>query len=180
MVWPSLRVSTQSGLYRMLASSSAFPLAPGACQNTCNGNKCILVTKLNPRGTALVWSTFVVIADYFGAIQLDAQGNVYVAGHSNGLFQGVDALQPGLTFGSFVSYLDPTGSTLLFSSQLNRACGSKHRGLPARGPGWREPDSDRRRHFAAVISSFSVGHPRGPRKQIVVVTYNFAGLTPTG
>jgi uncharacterized protein (TIGR03437 family) len=67
-------------------------------------------------GTGLVWSTFVEVADYFGAIQLDAQGNVYVVGHNNEFFQGVNALQPGLVTGGFVSELDPTGSTLLFSS----------------------------------------------------------------
>ena len=34
------------------------------------------------------------------------------------MFQGVNALQPGLTFGGFVSKLDPMGSTLLFSSVI--------------------------------------------------------------
>ena len=74
------------------------------------------MTKLNPKGTGLVWSTFVEVADYLGAIQLDAHGNVYVVGHNNELFQGVNALQPGLVTGGFVAELDPTGSTLLFAS----------------------------------------------------------------
>ena len=103
------------------ADSGTFPLTPGAYQSTCNGNGCAFVTKLNPQGTGLVWSTFVEIADYFGAIQLDAQGNVYVTGHNNGSFQGVNALQPGLVSGGFVSKLDPTGSTLLFSSLVGAA-----------------------------------------------------------
>jgi uncharacterized protein (TIGR03437 family) len=98
------------------ADSGTFPLTPGAYQSTCTGNSCAFVTKLNPNGTGLVWSTFVEVADYFGAIQLDAQGNVYVVGHNNEFFQGVNALQPGLVTGGFVSKLDPTGSTLLFST----------------------------------------------------------------
>ena len=98
------------------ADSTTFPLTPGAYRSTCNGNSCAFVTKLNPNGTGLVWSTFVEVADYFGAIQLDAQGNVYVVGHNNEFFQGVNALQPGLVTGGFVAELDPTGSTLLFSS----------------------------------------------------------------
>jgi uncharacterized protein (TIGR03437 family) len=63
----------------------------------------------------------VEVADYFGAIQLDAQGNVYVVGHNAEFFQGVNALQPGLVSGGFVSKLDPTGSTLLFSSLVGAA-----------------------------------------------------------
>ena len=103
------------------ADSTTFPLTPGAYQSTCNGNNCAFVTKVNPNGTGLVWSTFVEVADYFGAIQLDAQGNVYVVGHNNEFFQGVNALQPGLVTGGFVSELDPTGSTLLFSSLVGAA-----------------------------------------------------------
>jgi len=65
----------------------------------------------------------VEVADYFGSIQLDPQGNVYVAGHSNGAFQGVNAVQPGLISGGFVSELDPTGSSLLFSTVVGAAAG---------------------------------------------------------
>ena len=55
---------------------------------------------------------------FFSSIQLDTQGNVYVAGHNagGGSFVPVNPLQPGLRAGGFVSKLDPTGSTLLFSS----------------------------------------------------------------
>jgi uncharacterized protein (TIGR03437 family) len=102
-------------------NSTTFPLTPGAYQGTCVGNNCVFVTKLNPKGTGLVWSTFVEVADYFGAIQLDAQGNVYVTGYNSEFFQGVNALQPGLVSGGFVSELDPTGANLLFSSLVGAA-----------------------------------------------------------
>jgi len=105
-------------------NSITFPLTPGAYQNTCKGNGCVFVTKLNPAGTAVVWSTFVEVADYFGAIQLDGQGNVYVTGHSNEFFQAVNSVQSGLTAGGFVSKLDPTGSTLLFSSVVGSGVGT--------------------------------------------------------
>ena len=97
-------------------NSATFPLTPGAYLGTCTGNSCAFVTKLNPNGTGLVWSTFVEVADYFGAMQFDGQGNIYVVGHNNEFFQGVNALQPGLVTGGFVSELDPAGATLLFSS----------------------------------------------------------------
>jgi len=102
-------------------NSGTFPLTPGAYKSTCNGNNCVFVTKLNPKGSGLIWSTFVEVADYFGAIQLDAQGNVYVAGHNTEFFQEVNPVQRGLVSGGFVSKLDPTGTTLLFSSLVGAA-----------------------------------------------------------
>ncbi len=105
-------------------NSTTFPLTPGAYQSTCTGNSCAFVTKLNPTGTGLVWSTFVEVADYFGAIQLDAQGNVFVTGHSNEFFQAVNPVQPAPLSGGFVSKLDPTGSTLLFSSVVGAGSGT--------------------------------------------------------
>jgi hypothetical protein len=58
-----------------------------------------------------------------GTIQFDPQGNVYVAGHSNGAFQRVNAGRPGLISGGFVSEIDPTGSSLLFSTVVGAAAG---------------------------------------------------------
>jgi hypothetical protein len=54
------------------------------------------VAKLNPSGTRLVWSTFVKPASFHTAIQLDMQGNGYVAGNNNGFFQVVNAVEPSL------------------------------------------------------------------------------------
>jgi uncharacterized protein (TIGR03437 family) len=60
-------------------------------------------------------------ADFFSSIQLDTKGNVYVAGDVPGSdpFVLVNPVQPGLNNGGcFVAELDPTGSTLLFSSLI--------------------------------------------------------------
>jgi uncharacterized protein (TIGR03437 family) len=77
------------------------------------------VAKLNPTGTALVWSTFVEPASFLTAIQLDTQGNVSVAGYNNGSFQAVNAVEPGLNQGgAFVAKLNSAGSALLFSSLI--------------------------------------------------------------
>jgi uncharacterized repeat protein (TIGR01451 family) len=104
--------------------SSSFPVTPGAYQTTCNFLECSFVTKLNPSGTGLVWSTFVAAADYFAAIQLDVLGNVYITGHNTGAFPTVNAVQPSLNQGGgFVAKLDPTGSNLLFSSLIGGSDG---------------------------------------------------------
>ena len=70
--------------------SPTFPVTSGAIQNVCDANSfpynCAFVAKLNPTGTGLVWSTFVEPASFLTAIQLDTQGNVYVAGIQQRLF----------------------------------------------------------------------------------------------
>ena len=106
-------------------NSPTFPVTTGAYNTPCPLNGADLcpaafVTKLNPTGTGLVWSALVEPADFFSSIQLDTQGNVYVAGH-NGCcsFVPVNPVQPGLNNdGGFVAELDATGSTLLFSSLI--------------------------------------------------------------
>ena len=105
-------------------SSATFPVTIGAYQSTCSQFECAFITKLNPTGTGLVWSTLVAPADYFSTIQLDALGDVYVTGHNNGAFPAVNALQPTLSSGGFVAKLDPTGSKLLFSSLIGGADGN--------------------------------------------------------
>jgi uncharacterized protein (TIGR03437 family) len=107
-------------------NSPTFPVTTGAYSTPCQLNGARLcpaafVTKLNPAGTGLVWSALVEPADVFSAIQLDVQGNVYVAGHNSGggSFVPVNPVQPDLNQGGgFVAKLDPTGSTLLFSSLI--------------------------------------------------------------
>jgi uncharacterized protein (TIGR03437 family) len=107
-------------------NSPTFPVTTGAYQTPCALNGAGLchaafVTKLNPTGTGLVWSALVEPADFFSSIQLDTKGNVYVAGDVPGSdpFVLVNPVQPGLNNGGcFVAELDPTGSTLLFSSLI--------------------------------------------------------------
>lgn len=107
-------------------NSPTFPVTTGAYSTPCplNGARlcpAAFVTKLNPTGTGLVWSALVEPAGFFSSIQLDSQGNVYVAGHNSGggSFVPVNPVQPGLNQGGgFVAKLDATGSTLLFASLI--------------------------------------------------------------
>ena len=103
--------------------SPTFPVTSGAIQNVCDPGvfpyNCAFVTKLNPAGTGIVWSTFVEPASFLTALQLDTQGNVYVAGNNNGFFKTVNAVEPSLNQGgAFVAKIDPTGGSLLFSSLI--------------------------------------------------------------
>ena len=109
--------------------SPTFPTTASAYQTTCTGY-CAFVTKLNPSGTSLAWSTLLggngttnlgAGQVYFvTSIALDVLGNVYVAGGTSSGFPSVNPVQPniGTDSAGFITKIDPTGSTLLFSSML--------------------------------------------------------------
>ena len=86
------------------------------------------VTKLNPAGTAVLYSTYLGgSGDDGGAdITVDSQGNAYVVGStSSSDFPTVQAFQPSHSGGSevlradaFIAKIDPTGSQLVYSTYL--------------------------------------------------------------
>src|SRR3989441_4352037 len=105
-----------------ITASPDFPTTPGACQTAyAGGFGDAFVTKLDPNGSALVYSTYLggsTGSEQASGITIDALGNAYVAGATSsmdfpttaGAFQ-----TEGLTF---VTKLDPTGSTLVYSTYL--------------------------------------------------------------
>jgi hypothetical protein len=112
-------------------ASSDFPTTAGVFQPASSGGA--FVTKLDPTGSALVYSTY--LGGYSGAgsrgIAVDGNGNAYVAGQtilSCGRYSCVSdfpttpgAFQP--TYGGggsdgFVTKFNPTGSALVYSSYL--------------------------------------------------------------
>jgi hypothetical protein len=117
-----------------LAMSPDFPIVAGAVQPTFAATQDAIVSKLNPTGTALVYSTFLGGSGISSAnsIAVDAQGIAYVTGTtssssfptSSGAFQ--------TTFGGgsqepFVTALNATGNALVFSTYLggsNNSAGS--------------------------------------------------------
>jgi hypothetical protein len=105
-------------------SSADFPTTPGAFQRSFAGLRDGFVTKLDPSGSALVYSTYLGGADEDenGDIAVDAAGNAYVAGLtlSTNFPITAGAVQPtaaGLS-DAFVAQLDASGSTLVYSTYL--------------------------------------------------------------
>jgi len=102
--------------------STNFPVSPGAARPTRSGVTDAFVTKLSPSG-ALVYSTFLGGNgdDIGSAVAVDDDGNAYVAGTTNSTnfpLQGpFQSTLRGDTDG-FVAKLDPTGSTLVYSTYL--------------------------------------------------------------
>ncbi|MGQ0761524.1 MAG: thrombospondin type 3 repeat-containing protein [Acidobacteriota bacterium] len=115
--------------------STNFPVTPGAFQPTfrgtsgCGGNtNSAFITKLNPSGTGLVYSTYLGGSGFDGAssIAVDTAGSAYVTGHAYspnfpttaGAFQ---ASPPGPTCPgpAFVSKLNASGTGLAYSTYLS-------------------------------------------------------------
>jgi len=112
-----------------IADTIAFPVA-NALQPNPGGSGDAFVTKFNPAGSALIYSTYLggSLADWGTAIAVDAAGNAYMTGTTQSSnFPTVNPVQPtNPTFNNanaFVSKLNPTGSALVYSTYLGGATG---------------------------------------------------------
>ena len=112
--------------------SPDFPLTGGAFQTTNgasnSGNATGFVTKLNPTGTALVYSTYLGghILDEPTALTIDSTDDAYVSGLTfstdfpvtSGAFQTVNNSAGIGGFNDFVTKLNPSGTALVYSTYL--------------------------------------------------------------
>ena len=105
--------------------SSDFPTTAGAIDPTANGSKDAFVTKLNPAGSALAYSTYLggsLGAETGRAIAVDTAGSAHVTGDTDsGDFPTTPgALDPTANGNSdaFVTKLNPSGSALAYSTYL--------------------------------------------------------------
>ena len=109
-------------------TNGAFATRPaGSNPNITRRGDCF-VLKLNPAGNALVYSTYLPGADADAclALAIDSTGNAYVTGltrssdfpRTDGVFQQRFNLTGGDQVEAFVAKLNPTGSSLVYSSLL--------------------------------------------------------------
>ena len=106
--------------------STDFPTTAGAFQATSGGDSDVFVTKLNPTGSSIVYSTYLGgsgLDDEAVGIAVDTAGNAYVTGltQSGDFPTTAGAVQPtfgGGFFNTFVAKLNPSGSALVYSTYL--------------------------------------------------------------
>jgi hypothetical protein len=101
-------------------AAADFPTTPGAFQTTFGGGDALFIAKLNPEGTALVYSTYINGASGNG-IAVDLAGNAYVTGEASTLnfptTPGAFQTAP-YGFDTFVTKLNATGSALVYSARF--------------------------------------------------------------
>lgn len=110
------------------ATSSNYPTTPGAFDTnniSVLGLPDAIVTKLNPSGSALVYSTYLGAAfnlEGGAAIAVDASGFAYVGGATNGGFPtrsgSFDTSFNGGSFDGFVTKVNTTGTDIVYSTYL--------------------------------------------------------------
>jgi hypothetical protein len=101
--------------------SMNFPVTSGAFQTVPPPFGAVFVTKINPSGTALVYSTYLGSGESHG-IAVDSLGSAYVVGNAgaNNFPTTVGAYDTTYNGGgdTFVTKLSPSGSTLIYSTYL--------------------------------------------------------------
>jgi hypothetical protein len=137
-IWgPSGGVTPSTGAYDVAVDASGnayvtgytdsptFPTTPGAFRTVFKGGlNDVFITKLNPSGGALVYSTYLggSGSEFGRAIALGADGTAYVTGDTNSanfpLSAGAVQTLKGSNEDSFVAKLSADGSSLLYSTFL--------------------------------------------------------------
>jgi hypothetical protein len=129
-----LAVDAAGNVYAVGSTREIFSPAPGACsENETDFCSPVLILKLDQTGSTVLYATYLgdALSSALG-ITIDAGGNAYITGTTNsvnfpttpGAYQRQSMIpetcQPGFCERGFVTKLDPTGSTLLYSTYLGK------------------------------------------------------------
>jgi hypothetical protein len=128
--------------YDVFVTGSAWPpfvVTSGAFETTCQ-DQCGFVTKINPAGSAQLYSTYLGLGgDYPQGITIDPRGNAYVTGWTQSVYfptkNKLKGSKPSGYDDAFVTKLDPTGSFLIWSTYLGGSKLSYGYGLASDGLG---------------------------------------------
>jgi hypothetical protein len=144
----SIAVDSTGHAYAMGSTGSGnFPTTSGAYDEThnspfvCFDKADVYITKLNPSGTALVYSTFVGGAntDIGSGIAIDSAGNAYLTGVtlSSDFPTTAGAFAPSYSGGNdaFVVKVNAAGNGLTYSTFLGGALAEHARGIAIDGTG---------------------------------------------
>lgn len=121
-------VTGETWSYGFPTSPGVFPTTPGAYSREHGGNGDVFVTKFNPQGSDLIYSTFLGgnQDDWSHAIALDPDGNAYVTGYTkspdfpstSNAYQKIKGGGSSNIADAFVTKLNAAGSDLVYSTFL--------------------------------------------------------------
>ncbi|TAE00709.1 MAG: hypothetical protein EAZ98_03750, partial [Oscillatoriales cyanobacterium] len=117
-----MTVDSTGAAYIIGTTVNNFTTTPGAYQTTPAGQADFLVTKINPEGTALVYSTYIggTGNEYGIGIAVDGQGNAYLTGQVDpGYPTTPGSFQPtATTYNAAATKLNVAGNSLVYSTFL--------------------------------------------------------------
>lgn len=135
-----IAVDTAGNAY--VTGDTDSPALPDAGSGPNGGFRDAFVTKLNPAGTSVLYTTYLggSDSDVARGIAVDVDGNAYVVGETfSRNFPVLNAVQPArnsvLYSDAFVVKLDPTGANLLYGTYLGGAAGNTTAAAIALGEG---------------------------------------------
>jgi hypothetical protein len=121
--------------------SSNFPTTGGAYDTSWNNSYDVFVTKLDPAGATLAYSTFLGGGsdEYGSGVAVDVAGHAYVTGHTSSsdfpTTGGADDTSWNNSADVFVTKLDPAGATLAYSTFLGGSSDEYGQGVAVDGAG---------------------------------------------
>ncbi|MEG4818393.1 SBBP repeat-containing protein [Microcoleus sp. K5-D4] len=129
-----MTVDSTGAAYIIGTTFNNFTTTPGAYQTTPAGNADFLVTKINPEGTALVYSTYIggIGNEYGFGIAVDSQNNAYLTGQVDpGYPTTPGSFQPTApNYTAAVTKLNAAGNALVYSTFLgNSSSGALGNGI---------------------------------------------------
>jgi hypothetical protein len=122
-------------------SESDFPTTAGAYQTSLTSSRSAFVSEFTADGSALVFSTYLSGSDdtYGWGIDLDSDGNIYVAGQTTASDFPVTASAFQPVFGgyedAFLTVFNPGGASLRYSTYLGGSSWDLAVGLRTGNPG---------------------------------------------
>jgi hypothetical protein len=106
-------------------NSADYPTTPGVLQPRLSGPRDSLITKLKADGSGLVFSTLLGGTgedDAIMGVRLDAEGNIYVAGHTKSMdfpvTPGCAQARPGGQSDCYLAKLNGTADRILYATYL--------------------------------------------------------------
>jgi beta-propeller repeat-containing protein len=123
--YASIAVDDSGSAYVAAGTTSPdFPTTAGAFDQTYNGEEDAFVTKINPAGSSLIYSTFLGgrRLDIPEGIAIDSSGNAYISGMTGSMnfptTAGALDVSLGGTRDAFVAKLNANGSALVYSTYV--------------------------------------------------------------
>lgn len=106
-------------------ASTDFPVTPGAYQTSFGGTQDVFLSKLNPTGAMLIYSTYVGGSgfDVGNSVAVDPSGAAYITGVTESTNFPTTSSAYQTTFGgildAFVTKVNPAGAALAYSTYLS-------------------------------------------------------------